>query len=209
MMNQIKQNLKKINDSKVFDRKVTLNQRGSGIFSFLLPILASTIIPSLIKGNGVSKNRIFFEVKSKYPSLFERKNYPLSNVFINNLLKNFKNFQGCYSKDQIPLIENNKSLISNLQNSDQKGSHWVSLSRKNNNIFIFDSFGVGHIPNNLYKIYKNYNIITNIYRIQDINSNLCGMFCVLFCLYKVDSKNKFISFLNLFNSNNFLKNELM
>ena len=34
MMNQIKQNFKKINDSKVFDRKVTLNHRGSGIFSF-------------------------------------------------------------------------------------------------------------------------------------------------------------------------------
>ena len=60
MMNQIKQSLKKIHDSKVFDRKVTLNQRGSGIFSFLLPILASTIIPSLIKGKGVSKNRNFF-----------------------------------------------------------------------------------------------------------------------------------------------------
>ena len=109
MMNQIKQNLKKINDSKIFDRKVTLNQRGSGIFSFLLPMLASTIIPSLIKGNGVSKNRIFFEVKGKYPSLFERKNYPLSNIFINNLLKNFKNFEGCYSKDQIPLIVNGLS----------------------------------------------------------------------------------------------------
>ena len=79
-MNQIKQNLKKINDSKVFDRKVTLNQKGSGMFCFLLPILASTIIPSLIKGRGVSKNRIFFEVKSKYTSLFERKNYPLSNI---------------------------------------------------------------------------------------------------------------------------------
>ena len=60
MMNQIKQNFKKIDVSKVFDRKVTLNQRGSGIFSFLLPILAFSIIPSLIKGKGVSKNRIFF-----------------------------------------------------------------------------------------------------------------------------------------------------
>ena len=60
MMNQIKQNLKKINDSKVFDRKVTLNQKGSGIFSFLLPMLASAIIPSLVKGKGVSKNRNFF-----------------------------------------------------------------------------------------------------------------------------------------------------
>ena len=59
-INQIKQNLKKINDSKVFDRKVTLNQQGSGIFSFLLPMLASNIIKSLIKGNGVYKNRNLF-----------------------------------------------------------------------------------------------------------------------------------------------------
>ena len=200
MMNQIKQNLKKINDSKVFDRKVTLNQKESGIFSFLLPMLASTIIPPLISGKAVSKSRNFFEVKTKYPSSFERKNYPLSNILINNLLKNEKYFSGVYSKHQIPLIENNKSLIFNLQNSDQKGSHWVSLSRKNNDIFIFDSFGVGYVPNNLYEIYKNYNIITNIYRIQDINSNLCGLFSVLFCLYKVNSKNKFIYF---------LKNELI
>ena len=155
------------------------------------------------------KIEIFFEVKTKYHSLLERKNYPLSNIFISNLLKNFKHFDKCYSKDQIPLIENNKSLIFNLENSDKSGSHWVGLSRKNNDIFVFDSFGVDHIPNNLYKIYKNYNIITNIYKIQDISSNLCGMFCVLFCLYKVDSKNKFISFLNLFDSDNFLNNQLI
>ena len=155
------------------------------------------------------KIETFFEVKTKYRSLFERKNCTFSNNFINNLLKNKKYFSGVFSKDQIPLIENNKSLIFNLENSDQKGSHWLSLARKNDDIFIFDSFGIGDIPTNLYKIYKNYNIITNIYRIQDINSNLCGMFCVLFCSYKVDSKNKFISFLNLFNSNNFTKNELI
>ena len=113
---------------------------------------------------------------------------------MNNLLRNKKYFSGVFSKDQIPLIENNKSLIFNLENSGQKGSHWLSLARKNDDIFIFDSFGIGDIPINLYKIYKIYNIITNIYRMQDINSNLCGMFCVLFCLYKADSKNKFISF---------------
>ena len=60
MMNQIKQNLKKINNSKVFDRKVTLNQKGSGILSFLLPTLVS-LLPSLLSsGKGVSKNRNFF-----------------------------------------------------------------------------------------------------------------------------------------------------
>ena len=68
MMNQVKQNFKKINDSKVFDKKVTLNQKGSGIFSFLHPMLASTIIPSLISGKGVSKNRNFF-LKKKLNTL--------------------------------------------------------------------------------------------------------------------------------------------
>ena len=94
-------------------------------------------------------------------------------------------------------------------NSNKKGSHWISLSRKDNNIFIFDSFGIDHIPKNIYEIYKNFNIITNIYRIQHINSNLCGLFCVLFCLYNVNSKNKLIEFLNLFNVNDYIKNELV
>ena len=42
-----------------------------------------------------------------------------------------------------------------------------------------------------------------------MNSNLCGLFCVLFYLYKVDTKNKFIEFLNIFNVNDFIKNELV
>ena len=133
----------------------------------------------------------------------------MSNIFINNLLKNEKSYSNTYSKDEIPLIENNKSLIFNLQNSNQPGTHWISLSRKDNNIFIFDSFGIGYIPKNIYEIYNKFNIITNIYRLQDINSNLCGLFCVLFCLYKVNSKNKFIEFLNMFNVNDFIKNEFV
>ena len=35
------------------------------------------------------------------------------------------------------------------------------------------------------------------------------MFCVLFILYDINSKNDFIKFLTLFNSNDFLKNELI
>ena len=53
-LDDINKNLDKINKMNVFDKKITLNQRGSGIFSFLLPMLASTIIPALIpkKGSG-------------------------------------------------------------------------------------------------------------------------------------------------------------
>ena len=78
-------------------------------------MLASTIIPSLIsKGEGF-ENDSFEEVKNKHPSLFEKSNYPLSNIFINNLLKSEKYFKGCYSKNNIPLIINNESIIINTQ----------------------------------------------------------------------------------------------
>ena len=43
---------------------------------------------------------------------------------------------GCFSKDHIKLIENNKSMIINLQDSNQPGSHWIALKRGNNTIFV-------------------------------------------------------------------------
>ena len=36
---------------------------------------------------------------------------------------------GCFSKDQISLIENNKSMITNLNNSYEPGSHWIALKK--------------------------------------------------------------------------------
>ena len=52
-------NLDIINRSKIFNRKITLTQNGSGIFSILLPMLASSIIPALIK-KGKDNNSNFF-----------------------------------------------------------------------------------------------------------------------------------------------------
>ena len=103
-INDINKNLDIIDKSKIFNKKITLSQNGNGIFSILLPMLASTIIPALIK-KGKGNNSNFFEMKIKYPELFKRENYPLSNIFINNLLKNYKNFISCFSKDQIKLID--------------------------------------------------------------------------------------------------------
>ena len=111
-------------------------------------------------------------MKIKYDELFKRKNYPLSNIFINNLLKDYKNFIGCFSKDQIQLKENNKSIIINLNNSYESGSPWIALKIVNNTILVFDSFGIGYLPMSIFTVYKNFKIITNIYRIQDTSSNL-------------------------------------
>ena len=168
----------------------------------MLPFLLSS-------GKGIQNKNNFFEVKTKYPDLFKKKFYPLSNIFINNLLKDNKNFSGCFSKDRIILLDSNKSLIYNLQNSNQNGSHWCSIIRRNNNIYIFDSFGIGEIPSEIYEIYKKFKIITNIYQIQHISSILCGLYSILFILYDVKNKNDFINFLTLFNKSNFLKNELI
>ena len=61
-LDDINKDLEKINKMNVFDKKITLNQKGSGIFSFLLPMLASTIIPALIpkKGKGIYNKNNFF-----------------------------------------------------------------------------------------------------------------------------------------------------
>ena len=74
-LDDINKNLEIINKMNVFDKTITLNQKGSGIFSFLLPMLASTIIPALIakKGKGVhNKNNFFAEIKNRYPELFKK-----------------------------------------------------------------------------------------------------------------------------------------
>ena len=51
---KINANLKKINDSKIFNKQITLaeNQNGSGIFSFLLPTIVSMLPSLLSKGKG-------------------------------------------------------------------------------------------------------------------------------------------------------------
>ena len=100
-------------------------------------------------------------------------------------------------------------MIYNTNNSDKKSGHWCSIIRRNNTIFIFDSFGIGEIPSEIYKIYKDFKIITNIYQIQHISSILCGLYSILFILYDIKNKNDFINFLTLFNKSNFLKNELI
>ena len=66
LANDINKNLDIINKSKIFNKKITLSQNGSGIFSILLPMLARTIIPSLNKKRK-GNNSNFFCNKIKTP----------------------------------------------------------------------------------------------------------------------------------------------
>ena len=55
---KINDNLKKINDSKIFNKQITLseNQEGNGIFSFRLPTLVSMLPSLLSSGKGIKNN---------------------------------------------------------------------------------------------------------------------------------------------------------
>ena len=135
-------------------------------------------------------------------------NYPISNLKIDEILKHDKNYIGTYSKDNVPILKNNKSTIINLQNSDRNGSHWVYYKRIGNKVFYCDSYGVAYIPDIIKIQYPNHKFICNIYRIQSTDSNQCGRFCILFVKSNIKTENDNSNFLLQFEKNHFLKNDI-
>ena len=132
----------------------------------------------------------------------------MSNLKIDKILKNNENYIGTYSKDNVPLLKINQSTIINLQDSDKSGSHWISFKKINNKIFYFDSYAVSFIPDIIKNQYPNYKFICNIYRIQSMDSNQCGRFCILFVKSNIKNENDYNNFLLKSEKNNFLKNDI-
>lgn len=128
----------------------------------------------------------------------------LSNIQINNYLKNIKNFDGCIMSDEGKKIKNNKFYIVNLNNSYQKGSHWCALYKDKNKSYYFDSYGF--YPDKEIEPY-----ITpyeyNKYQIQSLYSSSCGYFCIAFVLYMSLNNNNIYNFINMFSKKNFDINE--
>ena len=58
------------------------------------------------------------------------------------------------------------------------GSHWSCFYIKDNKSFYFDGFGTS-LDNFLFKQIPK-PVICHNYKIQDINSNLCGSYCLFF-----------------------------
>ena len=146
------------------------------------------------------KKIIFFE------KLNNKDLYPISNFKINKILKNDKNYIGTFSKDNVPILKNNQSTIVNLADSNKNGTHWIAMKFINNKLFYFDSYGIPFIPDIIKKQYKK--IITNIYRIQSIDSNKCGKFCIMFIKANIQNESDYIKFLLQFHKNNFEKNDI-
>ena len=76
----------------------------------------------------------------------------------------------------------------------------------NNKLFYFDSYGIPFIPDIIKKQYNK--IVTNIYRMQSIDSYECGKFCILFIKANIQNESDYIKFLLQFHKNNFEKNDI-
>ena len=77
----------------------------------------------------------------------------------------------------------------------------IALYVNNKTVTYFDSFGIEHIPKEVQKIIGNRNIITNIYRIQNYDSIMCGYFCIGFIDYMFMGKS-LADYTNLFSPSN-------
>ena len=101
------------------------------------------------------------------------------------------------------LLKNNESTIVNLADSFNKGTHCIAMKFIDNRLFYFDSYGIEFIPDIIKRQYKK--VITNIYRIQSIDSNECGKFCILFIKANIQNESDYIKFLSKFHQHNFEK----
>ena len=71
------------------------------------------------------------------------------------------------------------------------------------NIYL-DSFGVEYIPNKIKDFIGNKNIKTNIFRVQEDNSIICGYFCIGFIDFMLAGK-KLTDYTNLFSPHDLKK----
>ena len=100
--------------------------------------------------------------------------HPLTNFEIQKYYQNQPRFNGVYSKDNLPKI-NDGAYVINLDKYSDIGTHWVALYVNNNDVTYFDSSGVEHILKEMKKfIDRSLSIATNIFRIQAYDSIMCG-----------------------------------
>ena len=83
----------------------------------------------------------------------------------------------------------------NIDNGSQGGTHWTCFIIKDNKSFYFDSFGGQPDKFLLKQLHKP--ILYHNYKIQDINSKLCGSYCLYF-FYLIERMNYYDTILKMF-----------
>ena len=103
----------------------------------------------------------------------------MTNFAIQTYYQNEPRFIGVYSRDNLPYKIKNGAYVINLDEYSDIGTHWIAIYVNNKTVTYFYSFGIEHIPKEVKKFIGNRNIISNIYRIQNYDSIMCGYFCMV------------------------------
>lgn len=83
-------------------------------------------------------------------------------------------------KDTLPLKPYKRECgIVNLDSVRGPGSHWVCYTKRNKNVFYYNSFGNISPPLEIIAYFKNCDIKYNFNQEQTYNSFICGHLCLL------------------------------
>ena len=120
------------------------------------------------------------------------KKYSLKNDTMNeSQLQKIYNYP-IYPRDR--KIYSDKGFV-NIDNGFQGGTHWTCYIVKEKKSYYFDSFGGN--PDNFLLNQLNKPIIYHNYKIQDINSKLCGSYCLYF-FYLIERMNYYDAILKMY-----------
>ena len=180
----------------------TKKQEG-GFLSMLLGTLGASLLGNLLtvkgmhrNGNGIYRTG---QRLNKINSISSSTSFEIMDYF-----KDVEGFKRVFSRNSLPKLKNGAYVI-NLDHSENTGTHWVVIFMKKDEVIYFDSFRIEYIPKEIMKKIGNKDIKTNIFRIQDNNSIMCGYFCILFIEYMLNNKT-LTNFTNLFIPWDFKKN---
>ena len=80
------------------------------------------------------------------------------------------------------------SIKQELDKYESVGTHQIVVHANGDNVTYFDSFGAEYSPKEIKQFKENKYIVTNIYRIQDNYSLICGYFCIGFIDFMLKGK---------------------
>ena len=116
--------------------------------------------------------------------------YGLSTMQIDDIMKDVPGFLGCVAHNQLadlPAMKPGNSVIFNLEDSNQGGSHWVGAYCGNHYLEYFDSFGIPPDDRALAYFRKSKKQIEyNNSKIQGNKSNRCGLYAIGFIKGRVN-----------------------
>ena len=133
----------------------------------------------------------------------------LNSEDIRRCLQNVPIFRGVFPSDRLPPDPDNGIYIVNFDDSQNPGTHWVTIHIFDKKIEYFDPLTVPIIPN-IRQFITSINkdiLCMNLSRIQSNTSYKCGIFACGYTLLSWHYNLSFTDILNLFENKSILESE--